>query len=201
MVEYNGARLRPIERDISYEDIDGSPYHSDKLISGLVITLKGDTLVRFMRYDSYTEKMEYVQDDQLLVLNNPEATNLIRLNNMEYVYRIFDYADKSYSGFLTRLADGECELLRRDWVEFEEEEPGQTPYHKVKPDRFTKKGPAYFYSCNGGRPVFFKGSQSDLEELTGDRIAESRRFIKQEKLKLRKEEDMIRLFNFLNNKK
>lgn len=199
-LEYNGARLRPIDRSISYESVEGSPYHDQRLVMGLIISLKGDSLQKYMRYDSYSEEMEFVDENQLLVLKNPEAIKEIYLNGNTYVYRIFSNKDIHSGGFLIRLSNGKYPLYKRNYVIFEDEKPGKTPYHKTEPNRFTEKGPLYYYSDNGTSLREFDGSKSDLKTLFGDEYDYFEEYIDSNKLKIRKEEDLIKLFDHLNTK-
>ena len=113
-------------------------------------------------------------------------------------YKTYKFRNAFKQGYLEMLADGKYELFVKYEVDFEEAEPAKTSYHKPTPNRFIKKNPTWYCSIDNGPIKNFESDNSDLEEIFREDYPEVKKYIKSNKLKPRKKEDLIKVFEYYN---
>jgi hypothetical protein len=84
-------------------------------------------------------------------------------------------------------------------VDFEERKEPVSGYDKPTPDRFVSKMPVYYYAIDNGPIINFENDKTGLETLFQDDYPVIKNYLKSAKLKLRKQEDLVQLFNYYNS--
>lgn len=200
MEKYRGNYVA-INRVLDYSAIDGSPYLEDNLIGGVVKFNSGDSLNHFMRYNLYSDEIEYLDDGQLFTILKPQMKKLeyIHLNGNTIVYKEYYIRKQAETGYLLRLVKDRYSLYKRLRVEFQDAVPAKTSLHEPTPAHFVAKNVQWFYSLNGKPISFFKADNKWLREIGLSYYDVLKSFVKKEHLKLRKEEDLITLFKYYNS--
>ena len=197
-MDYYGNPL-PMKTTIPYDEVKGSPYHNEKLRRATIVLSDGDTLIRYMRYNAYTDEMEYVQNNKIMALSNPEEVDAVLLNELVYRSRSYITQREVKRGFFIELVDGDASLFRHDLVEYKAAENPKTSYHQPVPARFESIKPVYYYSRQSAILKEFYNTHYVLSDLFRSDQDTFLRYIQDEKLKLRKEEDLVQLFKYMNS--
>lgn len=195
--EFKGE-YAPVRREISYDDIDGSPYLDARLIKGLVNFRHGEDVVYFLRYDLYTDEIEYLQGGNLQVIQNQYTLEEIILDNHKIVYRDFFIKNLKHNGYLIQTNDSECRLYKKLRVEFQEAKPPESSYDNSTPAKFVSRPIQWFYAHEGEPIRLFTADNSGLKQFSGEFYSQLKLHIKKAKLKLKNEEDMVALFEHYN---
>lgn len=196
--EFDGI-FRPRTTKINYDDIEGSPYSYDKLLKGFV-ALKGEQPKEyFLRYDIYAEEMEFLNGDQLLAVTNKQDLDYVQIANLKYIYTGFYINDKLNKGFLVELDSGKCSLYRKDRVRFEKEQPPKSSYTPGTPATFKSRPSLYFMSCLNSELQQFNTDNSALDKFPPVLQEDIKSYMKKNKLKFKKESDLIQVFDFINS--
>lgn len=193
MVDANGRLLKS---DGDYNE-EGSPYFSKVFLPGSVTILKGNTYHGLqLRINFYTHEIIFLDPDgkemvvaqpvERVVLNTDNGTKIFRSG-----YPVIDKQD--VNAFYELLDSGTISLLKYTEVSFSERQP----YPNARFVR-TYRDRVIFYLARGTQlqqlpknieelPSFFPGKETIITEL-----------IRKEKLRIKKENDLIRLFRYAN---
>ena len=192
----------PIDREVPYDRIEGSPYDNDKFTKGVILMMDNDTMSRFMRINHYTDEMEYAEKGIAKAILNPLAVNRFFLNSKVYKYvRYIDTGGKRNSGYMVELSYGTCILYKKRTIRFKEFEPAKNSYSKGKPDSFDQEYDEFYGVCGNTDIKHISSGKKKIANVLGDNYQFAAKYIKDNKLKLKKEKDLISLFNAINSGK
>ena len=196
--EYQGY-YQNIKREINYSEIEGSPYLQSNLYYGIVYFQSSDTMHVYMRYNVYTEEIEYLDNKLIKVITNPSFINKIELNGRIFRYKVgFDSKNKLKGEFFIELHKGEINLYKKPRIIFNEKEPPKNGYVEAKPDRFTRLRDSFYYEKDGNI-YLIKDSKSALRKIFSENIKEIEAYLKANKIKPSSEKDLIELFYYANS--
>ena len=200
--EYSGG-FEDLDRPINYSTLEVTPYLNDKLIQGYVIFNNGDSATYFMRYDIYADEIEYVQNNKLFTILKPQMQKLdhIILDHNKIVYKDFHINKNGQSGYLIQLVTNQCNLYQRHFAEYKDAIPAKTGMHKPTPAQFKKKPVQWLFACDSDPIYVFRTDNSGLKKIGGVYYQQLKDYINENHLKIKKTDDMITLFNFLNSLK
>jgi hypothetical protein len=186
-------------RFLTESNIEGSPYLHEEFDSA---TLYSGSEKRYrglvMRYNIYSDQIEFKnENDQLRVLTNPEIVRLIEMGEDTIVYRPYQMGGQSVDfGFFLVLEDGPVNLLVKKMMIIREAKLAGA-YAEAEPARFVSKPDTYFLQ-SAGRPAHVIVGKKGLVELFPDKSKEVSNFIKKNKIKTSKPEDLIELVRYYN---
>jgi hypothetical protein len=171
-----------------YTEIEGSPYLNDVWSRGSVKAKNNGKTYELakMRYDLYKDELEY-EENQKPYRFSKEITEF---STNDGVFRsgfpaIEPMTDRN---FYQVLYDGNVKLLKRTTVRIQTEKLYSSA---TQTKRFIKDDALYLFK--NGTMTRLKKDKKALLEALGDKQAELETFIKEEKLKLSKEEDILRV--------
>lgn len=197
--EMYAGDFEPVQRSINYATTEGSPYLDDELISGYVKFRLTDSIVTFLRYNIFMDEMEYLEGDKLQVIDNESHLDHVYVNSHIFYYKTYKFRNAFKQGYLEKVVDGPYELYLKYEVGFEKRQNAQSSYDQPTPDRFVEKSPIWFCSIKNGPIRNFETDKTGLEEIFREDYSKIKQYVKSEKLKLRKQEDMIKLFSYYNS--
>ncbi len=199
-VEFFGEidNFTPSKKQMEYAAIEGSPYLNEQLIQGSVKFKKGDSTLRFMRYDIYKDEIEYLENNKLFILlkNQIPTIERIDLEGNEIVYQQFIEKGEKQSGILIKMPTTKCSLYKKYTIEFHEALPAKTGMPISRPVRFGAKQKQWFYACGSDPITLLETDKSSLKKIAGSRYTQLKDYIKDNDLKIKKEEDLIAIFNY-----
>jgi hypothetical protein len=170
----------------------GDAYLDVNWNSGLVI-MKDQSEIELpqMRYNILTQQIQFVRDTEIQAISNPQEVSLIRINDKVFIYDEFITDGVRRSGYLELLEDGSCKLLRR-WIasykQVDELTGEETIYRTQR----------YFLQFDGGEIGEVKTSSAAFCETFGKHGNELKKFMKEQKLKVRNPQHLRSLVSYYN---
>ncbi len=192
-------KYEPIIYTLDYDQIEGSAYLNDTLKRGVVRFPNGDSSEVFMRYNIYEDAIEYTEENRLMIINNPRQIANVLIGKTELIYTHYLYGKSVKEGYLVKLVSGEISLYIKYTIEFEDAESPLTSYHSATLAQFVYKPSELYISGDGYIISKFESSKTKLMDLFGAYYKEMEKFKKNKKLKLRKKEDVVVLFEYFNS--
>ncbi len=188
-VDFNKVSSTVSGKVLNYSDIQGTPYMHTDYKKAIV----GDfTNVIPARYNAYTDEVEVKLNEKVQSLPKEKAYSHIRFSetNEKLIYIV----DEDQKGYYYILSEGNVSLLRRNVIKFIDEQPAQSSYATTQPAKFQHLKPIYFlYKDFKLIPV---KKESDLLKSFPNKDIKT--ILKENKIKLDKEEDLIKLAQILS---
>ncbi|MCD4746861.1 MAG: hypothetical protein K8R58_11240 [Bacteroidales bacterium] len=176
----------------------GDMYLDNEWKYGLLM-LNDNTIIgdRLYRYNIYEQKMQYIFENDTLSITNPERIKFLSFDGKTYYY--FDYFDNNRrgKGYFEFLAGRNFKLLRRSVANYNYKniyEDNEVPIDK----RYVKTDEYYIKKCDEPA-IHIVGTNEAILNLLSDKKTEVVRYIKQKKLNIKNEDDMIAVIEFYNS--
>ena len=176
----------------------GSPFIND---SFEVVKLDkfGDMLFS-ARYNANLGQMQIKRKNDTIALSNSEDLTITFALDKK-VYKTYSYTNKegvSKQGFLVVLKETDSlAVLKEEIVKFYKRKSAVTSYDKEKPAEYKRLKDVYYYKLdNKVSPLPQK--RKDFLKLFPQHSSELKDYIKKNKISLKKDEDLITLFEYIN---
>lgn len=183
---------------VALTDIEGSPYLSDEFISGEVI-INDSILIENvpLRYNMYSDRMEFMNAaNQILEIDQSNKHYRFKIGSQTFVNRNYSNDGALHEGIFERLNEGKISLYKKYRVELKEATKA-IGFQEAQPNKFVRNEDEYYLGINNNTPVA-AGNTKKLIALLEQFKPELEAYIKSEKLKLKKESDLIRLVQYCN---
>jgi len=174
-------------------------YLCEKWKSGSFELRDGTTFQdRMIRYNIYTQQMEYAWQGDTAAIGNPKDLAKLTLGDKTFVYREFICHNKVRQGYLELLVEGKYELLLHRGIKY---------VYKDNPHGTGKGGPVtkyyqdnrYFVSCNGEIAEQLPDRKNKIIALFEQDEKELKKYIQENKCKLKNQDELMNFFVFVNN--
>lgn len=179
------------------QEVAGSPYAQEHFMNGSVI--QNDSIIYKqipLKYNIYNDQILFKHNDGMeFYLAAPEKFKEIRIAGQRYIYRDFLKGNKKTNGYYELLEEGKISLLKKELIVLKEAQQAKA-YKDPEPARFIMK-PTEYYLLKDGNKIFAVKNEKHLLTLL-DHKEELKAFIKKNKLKTRKAEDLIRIISHYN---
>jgi hypothetical protein len=191
---YNFHKTSGDKKTIDYIDIQGSPYLNSEFIDG-IIYLKDTTAVKLpLRYNIYSDEMEYQIEGVSFTVGNAKFINKILLGESIFVYLPFINS----GGYFELIESGNCFLVQKRSVKFKPAEKPKPIEGNVTPAKFVDEPDIFYMIVNDTLTVEIKNMKSVINALQ-DQKSKVESFIKQEKIKRVKKENLIKIAEYYNS--
>ncbi len=179
-------------QDQRYSQIEGSPYLEDAFQTGSISYKNVKYVGLDLRFNPFEGYFEF-QTEQGVRFLNPKVTRVdtVWLEDETYLYVHYMSGKNRKQTFMKTAYAGPTRVLLFNQILLVQAEEA-TGYEAFKPARFEKLAEAIYLGEEGKPAVEFKGKKS-LEELFPEHHTDLNKYVKSEKLKLKKVEDVIRL--------
>lgn len=183
---------------LNEKDIKGSAYLNPEFTLGTVYTLKNVHYTSIpLRYNIYNDVIEFkLQNDSIYAISNPEIIRQIEIEGETFLFYRTDYNKAGY--YSLRFA-GEIQLLSKYNISFQDATP-PAAFGEAQPASFKPKANTFFIKIKDEIPASIS-KKNDLKNIFGDKSDKMLTFIKQKKLNIRKEDDLLKLVEFINQMK
>jgi len=185
----NGANLA---------NANGSPFINDEF--ELVKFKKLGNRVFLARYNANLGEMQIKRENDTIALDNTKNLELT-FTQSNKVYKTHSYTNKenvSKCGFLVVLMENDSlALLKEELVKFYDIKPPSNSYEKIKPAEFKRLSDVYYYR-QGDKVSLLPQKRKDFLKLFPQHSSELKDYIKENKISLKKDEDLITLFEYIN---
>jgi len=181
-------------KGISYDDIQGTPYYNKAFLPAKFIS-PGNTETALARYNTYFDEVEFKKGEEAYSLIPESPFSRIEFQTKETLVRLDNGAD--LKGYYFELAAGKNSLYKKVKTEFKDAVSAKNSYDLDRPAQFNAIHPVYYIVTESG---FIKDPKKlkDITDAFPARKADIEKFAKSSNIKLSKEEDIIKLTNFLN---
>jgi len=172
---------------LRYEDIEGSPYYSDEFIVGQVYMKNGKTAETPLRFNLYTDEVEFMQEGTIL--------DLIK-NDVNYIEQGGEVIYQENSTYFFSQESGKFSLYTKKRVRFKDKTPAGG-YIDPEPAKFVTEMDKY-YLKEENKPAQEIKNRKTLQAMLSENKA-ALDFIKKSRIKVNKAEDLLELVKFLNS--
>ena len=187
-------------RKNTYNDVEGSPFMPKEFQQGK-IQVKGEGLYSSkLRYDMYTNVMQFMAKGIVYVIAFPEDIEYIEIEYVKFIYTPYLLTPSGTNpkeSYFIVLMDDDNKLLAKKEVLLLDAEPAK-PYIDAKPAQFTQKKDSYYIKKND-LPAVKISSRKSLIGILEDKETEVLRFIKKEKISHKNPEDLKKLIEYYNS--
>ncbi|WP_097047019.1 hypothetical protein [Flagellimonas pacifica] len=200
------SSTRPNAARPSFDNITGSAYISDSFQPSKLYY--GDEFMKniFYRYNAYNEEIEIKESPTIATQNvsslNKDKKIAIMVNNRRMSFKTFVTSEKkTLNGYLTQLSDGnKYDLYKRTHIIFSPGRVSTNSFVKAVPSRFTKFTEYYFQKDGVNRiDEITTNNRTFLKLLDSPVRSKIKAFLKENKLSVKKEADLHKIFVELNN--
>lgn len=180
-------------KSLKYEDIKGTPYAENTFRLAKLAENYDETPVR---YNSYRDEIEFKKGDEILVLPKQKEYSRISIKSPLETIVLLDTND-DLKGYFFELVSGKTTLYRKDKTIFRDAVPAANSYAASKPAEFKKQDPVYYIGI-GNKFIKKPKNQKEIIDALPNLKEQVNKFVKENKIKFTKEEDLKKLVDFLN---
>lgn len=180
-------------------EADGSPYIDEDFKIIKIEQYEGQTFIG--RYNAYNDEMEVkLGEDKIVALDN-SSNYTVTFTNSSKKYKTYNYTSENgdlKQGFLVVVSEKDSvSLLKREQIKFYDKEKAASSYQKDKPATFRRESDTYYIKL-GEKVIFLPQKKKSLLDALMEYSDELKTFIKENKLNLKKEEDLIKITEYMS---
>jgi len=156
------------------------------------------------RYNLYAQEFEMIYDKDTFSIVAPFNVQSISISNMKFMHGFYVNRRINHeqlgSAYFEVLNEGNCKLLLRHDVKIKSG-GGPVTYNWAgsDADAFVKYKKLYYQQGDGSEVIPLKRRKKDIRKLFTDRYDVMERYIRNEKLNLKDDHELVKLFNFYNS--
>lgn len=180
-------------QQLTYADIEGNAYFAKGFVTAKI---ENATSLLKARYNTYTDTVELLNEEDIFELPKTAKYSRIVFQNPSAVLVLMN-VENLPQGYYFELVPGKYTLLGKRQVEFREGAKAVNSFTPAISPKFEQTNPIY-YIKNGSEIIKVGKKENDLLNAIPTQKTEAADFIKKNKIKLNKEEDLIKLVKFLN---
>jgi len=200
---------------ISNSDFSGIPGITEELEGNLLFyleKLRGEYEAQIkeffkinglFRYNLYAQEFEMVYNRDTFAISAPFNVKSISISNMKFIHGLYVRrgGNRPYLGsaYFQVLSEGECKLLLRHDVKIKGGGGPVTYRWAGGADAFVQYQQLYFQKEEGAEVVLLKKRKKSIRKLFADRSDEIEDFIKSEKINIKDNAGLARVFNYYNS--
>ena len=192
--------FRPSESNkvLIENDIQGSPYLNKDFINGTIFTTLKVQFVNIpLRYNIYNDQLEFkTPNDEIMAMANPEIIERAEINGISIVYIPFTNTRKTKHGFFYIISEGNATLYAKPEIMYKE--PAESGTFKDPQAKFVKK-PDLYYIRIGLEQAKKVRNKKEVVAIFPNHQDEMASFIKKNKIKTNKPEDLKKLVQYYNS--
>jgi len=172
----------------------GSPYLTDDFRRGMVYMENETPYPAMMRYNAYQDEIQVKGPNGISTLFMRDNI-WAELNGETIKIETYEKGSGTAQGYFFELNKGATRLLKKHQRVFMESVPASSSYSKEKPPRFDDE--ITYYLVQEGVPAKeIKLKKKDIAEVLNSQEAQA--YIKENKMKLKSEAEVLELINHLN---
>ena len=191
------------KRTFNPEEFQGSPYTNNSFLPTRVFYKDEDMGPLYYRYNAFNGEIEVKESPAEEGIRALGRDKNIAILNGKYPMSFKTFIDRNnntLNGYLTQLVDGEeFDLYRRIRVKYTEGQKAANSFVKAVPSRFSQFTEYYVQKKGVNRIDEFVGNNRSLYQLVGSQGKNDlKSFLKENDLNPKEEQDLIRIFQYLN---
>lgn len=185
--------LNPKGKPVDEKDIAGTQYLDKNFQESYILKVNGVEIKDMpLRYNIYSDNMEFRKDGQTFVVAFPSEIHRIKLGGKTFIYEQYVSANKVTFGYFQILREGDYQLLKKYITTL------KIPEKRDSEDslRFARQSPTYYFRRGEGK-IYAIITQKQLIKILQPVHQPVIDFIKANKINGRDELKLIRLMDFL----
>lgn len=188
-----------LQNMLTESDINGSPYLNDEFIIGTIFTT---TEMQFqdipLRYNIYSGKLEFkTPENEVLALAAPEIVKRAEFGEFKLSYITYSLSKKIKRGFFEELVNGKVSLFTKAEILYQKPTK-PAAYKDAEPAKFIERPNLYFLKVEKESAKKIDNKKG-LIEMFPDNREQVATFIKKNKIKVNKEDQLIELVTYYNS--
>lgn len=189
-----------IENDTS---IQGSQYLNKEFVLARITSDDGEKIYS-IRYNAYLDVIELQDENHKIFSINKSIENLIiTVINTEEAFELIEFQEKDSGvkkGYLTHVTPiaNTVKLFKRKKIKLTDAKPATNAYDKPKPASYNKIPDQYYIKIGENIAVLASKKKKDILKLFPENSGVISDYIKSNKIKVSKEEGLLKLINFIN---
>jgi hypothetical protein len=179
-------------------DYEGSPYLSGEFLNGSIELNDERTFKDIpLRYNIFNDNFEVLYEGKEYGLERSARFRQFKIDGRVFMYKAYHLVkNKAINGYLEVLAEGEYTLFCKHNVTFVKAKAAAA-YKEAVPATFKRLVPDYLMQDDTGNIVRINSSK-DIIEAFPEAEALLKEYSPKGKIKLRREEDFVKLIDFMN---
>lgn len=184
------------------DDIEGTPYINSDFLPARISASADD--VFYVRYNAISDEFEVKgENNKAYALNKYRRDIVVELVGLKKTYQVFGYFDENENenfGYFVILNNQESQvkLLKKERIFFIDEKVATTSYDTPKRASYKRANDDFYVKISDNNAIELPSSKKDIAKLFPKNNDKILSFIKENKLKTKKEDALIKLFNFIN---
>ncbi|WES96797.1 hypothetical protein P2W68_18340 [Chryseobacterium arthrosphaerae] len=181
-------------KTFKYEEIAGDSPYIGKDFSNAKIAANYEQVP--VRYNSYTDEVEFKKNGEVQVLPKTADFSRIEIASPKQTIVMLQTSDE-LNGYFFELVNGKNSLYKKIKTKFTDVVPAANSYASERPANFRTLPAVYYIKTEKGL-IKKPRNQKDIIELFPDKKDSLNDFCKSNKIKFDRDEDLIKLVNFMN---
>ncbi len=174
---------------------EGTPYLNDVVFDAVI---KGYDNPIKLKYNAYLDEMEFEIDGTRYHLKK-EVYPEVQILNKKYVYTTYKDGKETVDGFLVVLREAEnLSFYKKEKIILIPAKKATTSYDTSSPAKYKLQDPIYYIGLNGDI-VELPKNEKKFAQLFRDNEKQVLGYIQSNKISLKTEQDLIKLFNYLSS--
>jgi hypothetical protein len=194
----------PIFRDEIELDVLGTPYMNDSWMYGYFHAYDTIKIEGLFRYNVFNQEIAFIYGEDTLSIAAPLNVDTIAFSGKYFTYSLYIEEKKGpdvlASAYFEILNDGDFKLLRKNYVEIKENSYAKNYMGGGGDGReyFIHQSSLYYKPEPGSAAFKLQKNKREILHLFKDKKEEISSYIKQNKLSISSEKDLIKIFNYYN---
>ncbi len=186
------------ERRESSQPATGSMYINERYMPAQVTGYDNNVLVRYNAYSDYFEINNTKTGQAETLSKNPEVEITVVSTNQ--TYKVLEYKTEkgeTHYGYLTVISEGpKVSLYKKETIVLQPEFFPSNSYQSYKAANYKKSDDEYYIKLNN-EIVYLSSKSKHLAKMMPEQDKEIKTFIKKNKISLDKEQDLVKLADYL----
>jgi hypothetical protein len=185
------------------EDALGSAYIPEEFSA---VKIQGfDNKIFSARFNALNDQMEIITgaNQSPIALDISTKEYEVHFLNLNKTYKVLNYINKNGAqnrGFLVEvLINEKIKLFKKEVITYVPMTPATSSYDKDKPAKFDRQDDEYYLCLNSKKCLYLPPKDKDIAKAFPEHSKEIMAFVKKNKLKTKKEEDLIKVANFIGS--
>lgn len=191
------------KRSFNLDDFQGSPYTNNSFAPAQLYYKDENMGTIFYRYNALNEEVEVKQsidEKGIRALGRDKNIVLVKSGDPMSFHTFVDKGGSTLNGYLTQLVEGEnFDLYRRIRVKYTEGQKAQNSFVKAVPAKFSQFTEYFVQKKGVNRIDEIATKKGKILKIAGSENKDAlKSYIKENDLDVKEEQDLIKVFEFLN---
>jgi hypothetical protein len=173
----------------------GGMYLDPQWSPGLVAVKDGEGMEALLRYNIYHQKVEAITEADTFAFAKPGELDWVMIGDRKFIFSSYLRNDLEVANtWFEVLCEGECDLLLRHYIKYRladgDDDPTNDQMYKME---------AYYSRKKDESGMRLSPTRKDIPLVLLDHQEELAAYLKENKLNLKDQDDLVKLFTYYNS--